>query len=464
MRGDKLKVNMYNNEEIIRPRMIQTDLNIPEDLTPKLIERLSNNHKQYIPRFKMLQDYYEGKSAILNRLKKADKSNNKIVSGYPSYIVDLMQGMFVGKPVGYTSTEEESMEELQEIFNYNDEQDENSELAKMAGIKGLAYEIVYIDENAHIRFNEIEADNMIVLYDTNINPKMILAIRLYSIGDVIGNKTVQYAECYTEDEIILYKQDGGFIEVDRRDHYFNQVPVTEFKNNDEAIGDFERVISIIDAYDKANSDTANDFEEFTDALLILQGMPGTTPEDVAKLKEDKIILTKDKQGAYWLIKDINDVALENYKDRLNADIHKFSKIPDMSDSNFAGNASGVALEHKLLALEQVLANKERKFKRGLQKRIELIFTILNLFDKGYDYTKIDLTFSRNKPVNMKEAVEIATMLRGFTSNSTALSELPMIDNVSMEQAKIDMEKEDYVDLDNIEEVENPEEEIEEGEE
>lgn len=447
---------MYNGEEIIRPRMIQTDLNIPEDLTPKLIESLVNNHKQYIPRFKMLKNYYEGESAILNRVKRADKANNKIVSGYPSYIINLMQGMFVGKPIGYTCVEDVYLKTLQEIFNYNDEQDENSELAKMAGIKGLAYEIVYTDENADIRFNEIEADNMIVVYNTDINPKMVLAIRLYSLGDIIGNNTVQYAECYTEDEIILYKQGSGFKEVSRRDHYFKQVPVTEFKNNDETIGDFEREISMIDAYEKINSDRSNDFEETTDSFLVLQGMPGTTADDVAKLKEDKVILTKDKQGAYWLTKDVNDTNLENHKNTLNADIHKSANVPDMSDSNFSGNSSGVALEHKLLSLEQVLSNKERKFKRGLQKRIELITTILNIFDNNYDYREIDISFTRNKPINTKERVEIATMLRGFTSNSTALSELPMIDNVSMEQAKIDMEREEYIDLDNIEDIEDGE--------
>ena len=301
---------------------------------------------------------------------------------------------------------------------------------------------------------------MIAVYDTKIKPEMILAVRLYNDNDLLGNKNIEYATAYTKDEIIEYINDGqGFKEDSRKDHYFNQVPVIEFLNNDEYIGDFERAIPNIDAYEKAQSDTANDFEEFTDAFLVLAGMMGTDEEDATKLKENKIILVDGQgQNAYWLIKEINDTALENYKNRLNDDIHKMTKVPDMSDDKFSGNASGVALEHKLLALEQVLSSKERKFKRGLQKRLELITEILNKFDKGYNYTDIKITFTRNKPVNIKEAVEIASMLSGFTSNSTALSALPMIDDVQAEEEKIAKEKDAYkdesVDLDNFDDGDN----------
>ena len=445
------------SEELIRVKRLQTNLEIPQGLTSETISKLINDHEQYLPRYKKLQEYYEGETAILKRVKRdPDKPNNKTSSGYPSYIVDLMQGMFVGKPISYTSKKEEYLKEIQDIFTLNSEQDENSELTKMMGIKGRAYEIVYIDEEGVIKFNEVDADEIILIYNTNITPELIMAIRPFKGIDSLTGADISSADVYTVDEIIHYAlRDGKYQEERREEHYFGQVPIIEYLNNEEGIGDFERVISLIDAYDKANSDTANDFEEFTDALLVLGGMPGTTKEDAEKLKEDRIILTDgEKQSAYWLIKDINDTALENYKDRLNEDIHKFSKVPDMSDDKFSGNASGVALEHKLLALEQVLSGKERKFKRALQKRIQLITTILNKFDKGYDYSDIDISFTRNKPINVKEAVEIASLLRGFTSMSTALSELPMVDNPSLEQEKIDREKEVYA-------MDNPDLDIEE---
>lgn len=306
--------------------------------TPELIKKLIDNHEMYeVGRYELLQNYYEGYTNILTRTKEdANKPNNKLVSAFPSYIVDLMQGMAVGKPVKYTSSNKPFVEDIQDIFNYNDEQDENSELAKMAGIKGKAYEIVYIDEDSKVRFNEVNADNLIMVFDTKLNPEVNFAI-MYSyatdINNIVDGNGLLEATVYTKDEILHYTNSQEGLALDSEEsHYFGQVPVIQYLNNDESIGDFERVMSLIDAYDKTQSDTANDFEEFTDAFLVLVKMEGTDADDVQQLRKNKIILTDgDGQSAYWLVKNINDTALANYKDRLNNDIHKFAKVPDMSD-------------------------------------------------------------------------------------------------------------------------------------
>lgn len=323
-----------------KPRQIRLD----DEPTPKLIMQLIENHKDNeLSRYKRLQNYYEGYNDILLRKKDEDKPNNKLVSGHPSYIVDLFQGMMVGQPITYTSPDDKAMATIQDIFDYNDEQDENSELTKMAGIKGKAYEILFIDEESKVRFNEIDADNIIMVYDTKIIPEPNFAIRYYyspNINNIEDEGTLEVT-LYTKNRIIKYTNNtNGLLETSNKEHTFKEVPVIEFMNNDECIGDFERVISLIDAYDLTQSDTANDFEEFTDAFLVLSGMMGTDPEDIKKLKQNKVLLVDEKQGADWLTKEINDTAVENYKNRLNADIMRFAKVADMSDEKFAGNVSG----------------------------------------------------------------------------------------------------------------------------
>ena len=71
-------------------------------------------------------------------------------------------------------------------------------------------------------------------------------------------------------------------------------------------------------------------------------------------------------SAEWLIKNSNDTTIENMKNRLDADIHKFAKCPNLADKEFASNASGIAIKFKTLGTENLVAIKERKFKRGLQ--------------------------------------------------------------------------------------------------
>ena len=449
------------NENKIHKRA--KSIHLDREPTLGLIKKLIEYHEQRnLPRYQMLQDYYEGYNRILNRTKEdRTKPNNRLVSGYPSYIVDLMQGYFVGKPITYTSSNKEMMEEIQDIFNYNDEQDENSELAKMCGIKGRAYEVVYIDEDSQVRFNELDADYVIMVYDTKINPEPNFAIVINwnnSIDDIIGSQLT--ATVYTKDKIMSYVEgENGLILTEEREHDFGQVPIIEFLNNDEGIGDFERVIPLIDAYDKAQSDTANDFEEFTDAFLCLVNLSGTEKEDIQKLKEDKVLLLDEQGQAEWLIKNINDAALENYKKRLNDDIHKFAKIPDVTDEKFMGNTSGESMKYKLLPLDQVIAAKQRKFKRALQRRLELICSYLQWkTGKSYDYRDIDINFKVNKPINEKEMVEMALKMVGLTSLSTALSKVPGVDDIEMELAKIEEEKRMYIDLDSLEDEEVEEDE------
>ena len=49
------------------------------------------------------------------------------------------------------------------------------------------------------------------------------------------------------------------------------VPVVEYWNNAQETGDFEPVLSLIDAYDTLESDRVNDKQQFTDAVLLLTG-------------------------------------------------------------------------------------------------------------------------------------------------------------------------------------------------
>ena len=58
------------------------------------------------------------------------------------------------------------------------------------------------------------------------------------------------------------------------------------------------------------------------------------------------------------------IVLENYKNRLNRDILRFSNIVDMSDENFASNLSGIAIKFKLQGMENITSIKESKYRKG----------------------------------------------------------------------------------------------------
>lgn len=427
------------------------------EITDELVTKLIKLHEEDCERYITLEDYYRGKAKIYDRSKEDYKANNKLALDYPSYIVDILLGLFVGKPISYTVADEnkEMMEGLQEVFDLNDEQDENAEIAKICGIKGRGYEIVYLDEEGGVRFNEVQPENIVMVYDNHIKPEPLFCIYIRedadaeSIGKESKNKLVTL---YTKDSIKEMRLEGSDLKlIEENANLFGAIPVVEFKNNNEAIGDFERVLSLIDALNLAQSDTANDFEEFTDALLVLAGMPQADSDDVNRMIEDKVLLL-DKSGgagqsAEWLIKDINDTALENYKNRLDADIHKFAKVPNMNDEHFAGNISGEAMKFKLFATDQIIAQKQRKFKSALQDRIKLILSIAKIKTaKDFDYRDISIVFNDNKPYN--ELDNIATVkaaLDAGLSKTYAYGKLRDIDDIAEELERQEQEKDAYAD-------------------
>ncbi|UZQ49847.1 phage portal protein [Clostridium kluyveri] len=419
--------------------------NIPDEIDTNTIGNLIDFHRTYmLPRYKKLKRYYKLHHDIEERTMEDSKPNNKLIHDYPGYIVNMATGYFLGKPVAYASKSNNNgyLNVLQDIFDYNDEADENAEIEKTCSIQGEAFEIMFQDEDANTRFIQVPNEQIIVVYDITLDPRIKVAVRYYKIIDQNNNTTTK-VEVYTKDKISYYTLQAGltYILDGEMEHYFGEVPIIHYVNNAEQIGDFERVLTLIDAYDKQQSNTQNDFDYFTDAYLLLINLSETGEKDIKDMKNNRVMKVEDGGDARWLIKDINDTALENYKNRLNKDIHKFSNIPDLSDEAFAGDLSGVAIRFKLFCLEQIASMKERKFKKALQRRIELVTNILNIKGGNYDYTDIDMSFTRNIPANTTELVNMVAQLKGTLSEQTLISQLPFVADPQAELEKVKQEQE-----------------------
>ena len=347
--------------------MIKLDKSIP--LTPEIILKIVRSHQtEELPRLKNLEKYYLAKNEINNRvMTDISKPNNKIADPYASYITDTLVGYFIGKPVSYTAADEAVMKELTMVFEYNDEADENAELAKNASIYGVAYERLYVDAEGAVRFKSLDPTNCIPVYDDTIENNLLYFIRYYQDYDITADTDYYVVEVIDSAQVCKYQSNitlNSLSFVSEEPHYFGLVPIAIFKNNEEEMGDFERVISLIDAYDKLESDSLNDFEYFVDAYLALYGFTADS-KDILEMKQNRVLLMDEGTSAEWLTKNTADNHIENIKSRLDNDIHKFSFCPNMSDENFGNNSSGVSIKFKMFGTDNIVAIKERKFKRGL---------------------------------------------------------------------------------------------------
>lgn len=414
-------------------------LNRDTELSTTLLKKILEKHRAHKANLERLHDYYCGKHDILNRSNQdKTKPNHKIVNPFPQYITDTLCGYFVGEPITYSSMDENAHNELNAILNYNDVAAVDMANARDMSIFGKSYELHYIDADGITRFTNVSAENMIIVYDDTIEAEILYAVRLVPNYDIMKDKTVYKVEVYSNESVRFYDSNedlSALTLTSEAPHYFGLVPVCEFLNNEEEIGDFETVIPLIDAYDMLESDALNDFDYFVDAYLVLTGMTADA-EDISKMKENRVILLDDADAkAEWLIKSENDTVSQNLKDRFKNDIHKFSKTPDLSDEAFSNNASGVAIKYKLYGTESLASNKERFFKKGLQRRIELIFNILNMKGGSYDYRGVDIVFTRNIPTNANELADMVQKLSGVVSTETLLAQLPFVEDVKKEMEK-----------------------------
>ena len=228
-------------------------------------------------------------------------------------------------------------------------------------------------------------------------------------------------------------------------HSFGSVPIIEFVNNDEHQGDYEQVISLIDAYNLLQSDRINDKEQLVDAILVITG--GNLPEGaMAQLKKEKLLNLPDEAAkAEWLTKNLNEAEVEVLKKTIKDDIHEFSFVPCITDENFAGNASGVAMGYKLIGMNLLAKEKETHFEKGVRLRLKRLFHAWSLAGKGaMDYENVAIEFSHSLPVNQAEIATMISQYKGLVSDETLLSQIPFVDNAQDELKKVQKQKEDNI--------------------
>ena len=113
---------------------------------------------------------------------------------------------------------------------------------------------------------------MFLIYDTTIEENILAAVRFLYTTNYVTNKTDTVAYLYTSSEIVTYLfTTTGIQEKERSEHPFKAVPVNQFINNSDMVGDFEKIIDLEDAYNLAVSNTANDLDYFSDSYMIIKG-------------------------------------------------------------------------------------------------------------------------------------------------------------------------------------------------
>lgn len=408
---------------------------LPKDtkITCQVLNDVIAYNEQYKGRFEMLERYYLGRHSILDRDKDGRLSNNKVVVNHAKYITDTNVGYLLGNPVDYQPSEGHDIEPLLDAYKKQTINDLDSEIAKDVSIFGMQYEYVYANENAEPKSCEVDNKNTIIVYDDTVEHNKLFGLIYRPIYE---GATFKYWEIIYVDKKVkrTYKSFTKRLQQigTEEPHAFGDVPIICYKNNPEVMGDYEPVISLIDAYNLLQSDRINDKEQLVDAILLFYGMDFDN-EQAEMLRESRMLANLPTDGkAEYLTKTLQEGDVDILRQNIEADIHKISMVPNMSDQNFVGNSSGVAIRYKLLAFEQNIKNKERYMEKGLTERFKLYNQFLYTQSKMdiVPVEEVDTVFKRNLPSNDFEISQMINNLADYVDAETLISQLSFIKDAS----------------------------------
>lgn len=423
-----------------------------DELNPdkRTIRTLIIKHQKEVRRLKKLKQYYEGQHKILG-----EKRKTKLVCNHAKDISDTASSYFIGNPVSYKS--QQDIKPLMVAFEIAGADEADGDNGLDLSIYGRCYEYVYPEEGGtDLTIKTLEPENTFVVYDDTIEQRELFAVYYYAKKDDSDKRQTDYVVTVLTRR---YKYVLNILDIDgpqalvevSQPHYFDEVPIIEYRNNKLSIGDFELQIPLIDAYNVLMSDRITDKEQFIDSILALYGAllgdEDTKDADgktaAQRLKDDKLLeLPKDAKAEY-LTRTFDESGVEILKKAVEQDIHKFSHIPCMTDESFGGNVSGVAMEFKLLGMENITKIKTRYYKKGLRKRMRLFSGWLNKSRAiNIDISGITPVFTRALPKNLLEISQIVANLWGKVSKKTLLSQVPFVNDVEAELSAVEKEAEE----------------------
>ena len=430
---------MANDRPYKLPTPITKDARVLEHgIKIDLINECIEEHKAMLPRYEYLENLYLGFHNIFKRPEKEDwKPDHRLAVGFPRYIADTFIGYAYGKPIKLQSPDEEFDEALQVFGKRNAIRDHNKELAKSACKYGHAFEYMYQNEETETRVIKFTPRQMFIVYDDSVAERALFAVRYGRHGLKSKTPGEIYGEILTPSEIIPFDNNKlGEAVVNP----YGKIPVVEWKLNEERIGLYEPVAGLVETYNAALGEKANDVESFAEAYLAIMGAE-LDEDGIRHIRDNRIINLYGTDNAKdvlvkFLQKPTADGTQENLLDRLETLIYETAMVANISDESFGSATSGTALAYKLQAMSNLAESFDGKVEKSIRKRLKLFCTLSTNTTNPDAYEDVEITFTRNVPKNLLEEAQTAAQLSGIVSHETQLKGLSIVDNAKAELEKI----------------------------
>lgn len=446
-------------------------------ISDALINRIIDKHSPNALCSALLLDRYSalltgvpifGREARFSGVPEQDAINHRINNDFFGEIVDFKTGYFAGNPISYSYSDgrealdfagqaqrEAASKALTDFVARSNMFDLDMECTKLASICGYCGRLLYIDDQGEARAMAVPPHEVAILSRSRDLTWPTYALRYYVLCDIYDNPTIK-AEFYDAHDVYYAQGQPGALRIERSEpHLFDLCPLQGIPNNREMLGDAEKVLALIDAYDRALSDASNELDSFANAYMVFENID-LDDEQVRRLQKSGAFsyYTNSQTGGrvYFLTKDINDAFIEHHLDRLEENIYRFSKTPNLSDEAF-GTSSGVALKFKLTGLEAKCGMFEAKHISASNYMFRLLAGVWAKQGIRMDPLLCVTSYKRNFPLDVLSEAQAAQALiaAGFPKRAAYESALSFVDDVEYIMQQIEAEKGDIIPLDSPDE-------------
>lgn len=306
-----------------------------------------NNNRTVV---QYLWDYKNGDQPVRYREKTVrDDITNVVVENHAWEIVQFKNAQTYGEPVQYVSRrKDENVSKYIDILNDYMEgankQVRDISSGEWTSAVGTGFKAVQ-RKNGDIPFRITVPTplNTYVVY-SELTEEPLLAVQI--LKDAEGK---QYFLCFDNKyeyrvqggKLLTYNVDG--MEVVKRFHMFDDIPIIEYPNNQDRISDIELVIDMLDCINNLQSNRIDGVEQFIQSFIkfINCEIDADTFNEMRKQGAFMVKSTKDKQADVEIMsQELNQTQTQVFKEDIWENILTISAIPNKEGGNKSGDSQG----------------------------------------------------------------------------------------------------------------------------
>ena len=373
-------------------------------------------HLRNVTEIKYLQEYERGVQPILKRVKEVrPEINNRVVENHAAEITAFKVGYVFGSPITFVQrasvdasgntgeADDKKLSILNEMMFEEGKAAQDQTLGKDISVCGIGYRIVLpkkvkdgVSAFSILRLNPVST--FVVKYN-DIYKRNALGVSYVKLND--GSYRVG---TYT---------DNQYFELEGRDFLSLRVvnvapnrigiPIIEYKNDEERMGCFERVISLLDALNEATSDRLNGLAQFVQSILWMNNCEIDSAQ-MEQLKDKLGLLTKSEAGnpasVQYLTATLDQAQTQTLINYLYEQILQIAGVPGREQSTGGNTGQAIMLSNGWQIAETHARSVEQTFTESEREMLKVVLKILSLTETSevadLKLSDIDVKFSRNR--------------------------------------------------------------------